>query len=549
MKKKILSFVIALCFVVPVMFMLVGCGHTHTFDTENWKSNSTHHWHEATCEHKQETSAKAEHSAGTVQRVERNGRFYDITKCTVCEYELSTVEVHRYNNVFEVVDGKYCEVSRCQDCGAIESKKELGVAVATAEQLADVVYPAQASEETVKVYLTADIETEDMFYVLSKVELNLNGHNITLKTKQPSLFNVYENNELTINGEGTIDCASEINNFDEANDQNFIVSLWENGAKVTINSGTYNAGYVAVYVLQGEATINGGNFKCLKTESMDKYFLLNCLDANAGTTAKIVVKGGSFENFNPASNKADTNDNSTNYVAQGYEAYLDNSSSDPVKYVVEKVRVYNVESATDINEALNASKNAVGQVVIKLANDIDMDESIEVQSNIVLQLNGHNIYLTTKQTSLVNVKANGILTIEGNGTIDSLTKAPVLNVQTDYNYAVSVWDGGKVIINDGNFNAAYSAVYVKEGEVTINGGTFKCLMDQVNGTPKSFLLNCYDSNAGTTAIIVVKGGTFEDFNPAANASDSTDDTTNYVALGYRVTSETVDTKVIFTVSQ
>ena len=34
--------------------------HSHTYDA-NWNSNSTHHWHGATCEHSDEKTAYAEH--------------------------------------------------------------------------------------------------------------------------------------------------------------------------------------------------------------------------------------------------------------------------------------------------------------------------------------------------------------------------------------------------------------------------------------------------------------------------------------------------------
>ena len=37
-------------------------GHTHTFDTENWEKDETHHWHKATCEHPDEKGNYAEHT-------------------------------------------------------------------------------------------------------------------------------------------------------------------------------------------------------------------------------------------------------------------------------------------------------------------------------------------------------------------------------------------------------------------------------------------------------------------------------------------------------
>ena len=60
MKNKILSFVFALCFVMPFAFVLTACGHEHTYKQE-WTTNSTHHYHEATCEHAEEKSNYGEH--------------------------------------------------------------------------------------------------------------------------------------------------------------------------------------------------------------------------------------------------------------------------------------------------------------------------------------------------------------------------------------------------------------------------------------------------------------------------------------------------------
>ncbi len=50
MKRKLL--VTIFCFVIFSVFMLglMGCKHEHTF-SEQWSSNETHHWIQATCDH------------------------------------------------------------------------------------------------------------------------------------------------------------------------------------------------------------------------------------------------------------------------------------------------------------------------------------------------------------------------------------------------------------------------------------------------------------------------------------------------------------------
>ena len=73
MKKiKILSFAS-----LPLaMALLAGCGHEHTFSNE-WTTNAEKHWHDATCEHKDQRKDEGPHVDD-----DHNG------KCDVCDYEM-----------------------------------------------------------------------------------------------------------------------------------------------------------------------------------------------------------------------------------------------------------------------------------------------------------------------------------------------------------------------------------------------------------------------------------------------------------------------------
>ena len=58
-----------------------------------------------------------------------------------------------------------------------------------------------------------------------------------------------------------------------------------------------------------------------------KNFLLNCIDDNyKNDTAKIIVKGGTFVNFNPANCKAEGE--GTNFVADGYKVVTETHGTD-----------------------------------------------------------------------------------------------------------------------------------------------------------------------------------------------------------------------------
>ena len=93
-----------------------------------------------------------------------------------------------------------------------------------------------------------------------------------------------------------------------------------NGATLTINGGSYYGGGTAVQVQEGTLTITGGHF-AVEPFSDARYgyeFMLNCIDAAyKNGTAKIIVKGGTFVNFNPANCKAEGA--GTNFVADGYK--------------------------------------------------------------------------------------------------------------------------------------------------------------------------------------------------------------------------------------
>ena len=110
-KKSIWAFVLAVCLIVPAMFMMSACGkdkggsgetaHTHTYSSE-WKHDETHHWHEATCEHTAEQGDKAVHTFGNWTVVTPAGLHTAGTEkrqCTVCSYyeEREISEIHEYS--------------------------------------------------------------------------------------------------------------------------------------------------------------------------------------------------------------------------------------------------------------------------------------------------------------------------------------------------------------------------------------------------------------------------------------------------------------------
>ncbi|MCQ2613994.1 MAG: formylglycine-generating enzyme family protein [Treponemataceae bacterium] len=92
--KSILKKVAGIALVAGLALGIMGCpsnidSHVHTFSTE-WKSDATHHWHAATCEHTAEVKDKAEHSFGewtiTLQPTEEAEGTKE-KECSVCHYK------------------------------------------------------------------------------------------------------------------------------------------------------------------------------------------------------------------------------------------------------------------------------------------------------------------------------------------------------------------------------------------------------------------------------------------------------------------------------
>lgn len=117
--------------------------------------------------------------------------------------------------------------------------------------------------------------------------------------------------------------------------------------------------------------------------------------------------------------------------------------------------------------------------------------------------------------------------------------------------AVWVDIGSKVVINDGTYtNVGATAVsdpthidliYVKGGELVINGGFFEA-------ETRQWTINCNDKNPGT---VTITGGTFVNFDPSHPETEpaawNAAHPNGFVADGYTVVSEVVDGDTHYTV--
>ena len=109
------------------------------------------------------------------------------------------------------------------------------------------------------------------------------------------------------------------------------------GATVTINGGYYYGGGTAVQVQEGTLIINGGTFACepYSSPTYGYNFLINCLDsAYKNGTAKVIINGGTFVNFDPSNCTAEGA--GTNFVADGYKVVSAPQTNGDVWYTVVK---------------------------------------------------------------------------------------------------------------------------------------------------------------------------------------------------------------------
>ena len=220
-----------------------------------------------------------------------------------------------------------------------------------------------------------------------------------------------------------------------------------------------------------------------------------------------------------------------NYRTNIYGSILTNAVNVQVEIVPDFDGSYNYD-ATKLVRDLAAGGD------ITLPTDVEMRSTgfVGEGTTSTLDLNGKTIFntndvwenkttingVTEENWSLLSAKT-GTLIINGDGKVEA---------KANDCYAADVRDGGKMIINGGHFVGNIHAVYVYEGELEVNGGTFEVIQKYPDAAKADeFVLNCYDKNreAGT-AKITVKGGKFINFNPADCQAEGAH--TNFVADGY-----------------
>ena len=238
------------------------------------------------------------------------------TRCNYTTYSEIAAPGHKTDKAYEVIDGKLYLSAIC----GCESEKTL---VNTEEAV------PVANEADLKTVLTNgyDVTLEKNITLTSNLHLT-KAMNVVIDLNGKTIDAAWDDENgvvdvlwadgagvvVTIKGNGTMTCTGNGNST-------CVVSATD-GAKVTIVNGTFASnGSACIYATRGGAIeILDGEFSAAQDYLGNRYLLDVNEEEELGT---IVVKGGTFHDFDPANHTNDGPSN-TNKVADGYHSINNN---------------------------------------------------------------------------------------------------------------------------------------------------------------------------------------------------------------------------------
>ena len=118
-KKSLLTFVFAICLMIPAMFMLTACGHNHKALAEWQNNDATYHWHACEDENCKEQLEKTEHTWGEWTETKAS-------TCTEKGTEESTCSVcgHKGTRELELAEHEYTYTYNSSTCTVVAPTEE-----------------------------------------------------------------------------------------------------------------------------------------------------------------------------------------------------------------------------------------------------------------------------------------------------------------------------------------------------------------------------------------------------------------------------------------
>ncbi len=229
-----------------------------------------------------------------------------------------------------------------------------------------------------------------------------------------------------------------------------------------------------------------------------------------------------------AANKLTDNMQNKVFVGGGYTSINGGEMSVKSGWVVSDV--------TGINAAW-----AFGNKDLILANDILVDQILELSYNVtrVFDLNGKT--MTFEGLGEIMLKYGANLTVTGNGTMETIVEDDTTPGSLS-GYLFTLSGTSVLTIENGTYICGMTAVQL-EGSATANikGGTFSALQTY---SDRYWILNKVDAN-NDTATFNVTGGTFINFDPSNGGTESP--AQNFVSDGYGVVASTDGAETRYTV--
>ncbi len=467
-------------------------------------------------------------------------------KITTLTIEQGAAEI--YGNVSNVVKGENAGAIFCY----VKDKKDApanvdAVCVKTAEGLTAYVNNQIAFEPALnradKVVLEADMELNAGVVVSHDTELNLNKH---IVSNVVDIWSDYVTSLITVDNCTFSVVGTNSGKVIAKENDCYTFNVKGNG-KLIIDGGTYIGNVSVIQVQEGIVEVKNGKFSLAQKwpeVGNGSEYLINLIDkAGKDGSAKAIVSGGDFIDFDPGNNLAEGK--GTNFCAEGF------ASTRAILSMSSDVKEYTIKKVIEVSDASSFIKAAEdGETYIRLMSDIEVDRTVVVDSDwsyVTLDLNGHKI---TNSKSIWNTdkgdwsilsfrSASGYLIVKGNGIIEAKEDSD----DSKDAYAIDVQKkSAKVLLVDGKFVGRTHSVYSFAGDVYIEGGKYS----NTNTEKYDYVINCHDGNyKDKAAKIIVKGGEFANFNPADNTAEG--EHTNFVAAGYKSVPITYNGKDAWTV--
>jgi len=243
-----------------------------------------------------------------------------------------------------------------------------------------------------------------------------------------------------------------------------------------VNEGTINARVSDINLRVSEKGASDASFSTLanigtnrwSNEYLDFYVvwtdgeknILDTLDLEGGTLHNMTIvirykEPSDYHNL-PNENKEFKFEMDIDYIQANFR-----KEDEPINPLAS----VNVSSATDI---VNTIENYTGSdLVLNLEDDIDLttETDIRLVNNTTIELNGHTLEVAPNS---IGVYSGAVVVVEDTSGTGTMTGDRGL---------FNVYDGGKLIVNGGNFittnNSRGSGIYMESGaNLEINDGTF-----------------------------------------------------------------------------